>query len=238
MNVVPILLVESTPSIQTFLASILRGSGHEVVVARTAMEAQARFRQIGPDLVVLDTLLFDGDGRDLIRDFLTASPSIRIIAISADGSVDHAVSCMRVGACDYLVKPIREKELMAAVRDALAQVGKANDPIPPLGDEMIGSSQIFQDVMAAIRSVSRSNATVFLTGESGTGKSRAAQEIHALSDRASEKFVTVDCAAITAHDADPAIFGLVQALIAAWTMAAPFSWTIFAISTAPCKPAC
>ena len=190
-----ILLVEDTPSIQALLAAMLRAEGHEVVTARSATEAQARFRQLVPSIVVMDLHLPDGDGEDLIQEFLEAEPMTRIIAITSDSSVSRAVTCMRAGACDFLVKPVREPQLRDAVR--AASEGQDRPQTKPDDTALIGSSQVFQKVLDLLRSVSRFDAPVFLTGESGTGKSAAARAIHQMSDRAAADFVTIDCAALS-----------------------------------------
>ena len=146
----PILLVEVTPSVQALLRSLLRRHGHDVVTAGTAIEAQARFHQIDPDLVVLDMRLPDGDGLDLIAEFLAASPRTRIVATTSDGSPRRIVQTMRAGACDVLLKPLRKEPFMAAIDEALNDLGPTlpmpdSNPVRMTADALTDTDTTAQD---------------------------------------------------------------------------------------------
>ncbi len=178
-----------------------------MVAVGTAIEARARFRQIRPDIVVLDPRLPDVEGFDLISEFRSVAPDIRIIVTTSDNSTRHIVATMRAGAFDILVKPVREAPFISAIEDALASLAKSRPAETPHLVEMIGTSKAFLDVSGKINAAGQSSAPVFLTGESGAGKTLAAQHIHEQSERASGAFVTVDCATVESEGFERALDG-------------------------------
>ncbi|MFD1913859.1 sigma-54-dependent transcriptional regulator [Halodurantibacterium flavum] len=208
----PLLLIEDTPSLQMVYQATLRGAGHEVVTAGTGEAGLAAFGQIKPGVVLLDLMLPDRDGLDVMRHILTTDPAAHVIVITANGSIKKAVEAMRAGAHDFLVKPFDNQRLLHAVENAshALQVQSATaEPSrtdAPLGD-FIGSSPAMQDVYTRIRSVARSMATVFITGESGTGKELCAQAIHSTSNRAGGPFIALNCGAIPADLLESEVFG-------------------------------
>ena len=211
----PLLLVEDTPSLQLVYESVLRSAGHNVTSVSDAASGLATFRQMLPPVVLLDLMLPDRDGLDLMRDFLAIKPDAHVIVITANGSIDRAVTAMRAGAHEFLVKPFDEQRFLAAIDNALAGAGRnrapspaARDPQPP--GEFIGTSEPMRQVYAKIRSVARSMATVFITGESGTGKELCAQAVHACSNRAHGPFVPLNCGAIPPELLESEVFGHVK----------------------------
>ncbi|MCX7890075.1 MAG: sigma-54 dependent transcriptional regulator [Rhodobacteraceae bacterium] len=205
-----ILLVEDTPSLQIVYETVLRSAGHRVRTAGTAAEGLAAFRHDRPRVVVLDLVLPDRDGLDLMREILAIGPGTAVIVITANGSINKAVAAMRAGAHEFLVKPFDEGRFLAAVGNALASTagrpGEERATGAPPGD-FIGTSPAMEAVYARIRSVARSMATVFITGESGTGKELCAQAIHDLSPRARAPFVALNCGAIPGELLESEVFG-------------------------------
>ncbi|GAB4389437.1 sigma-54-dependent transcriptional regulator [Albidovulum sp.] len=215
MTARPVLLIEDTPSLRLLYESILKSAGHEVTGAADAAGGLAAFRAGDPAVVILDLMLPDRDGLDLMHEMLAARPGTPVIVVTADGSINKAVAAMRAGAHDFLVKPFDQQRFLNAVGDALkaAQApaeaaGAAGEGDPP--GEFIGSSAEMRKIYARIRSVARSMATVFITGESGTGKELCAQAVHRLSNRAAGPFVPLNCGAIPSELLESEVFGHVK----------------------------
>ena len=208
----PLLLVEDTASLQLVYRAVLEAAGHKVEVASDAAQGLAAFRKFQPDAVLLDMMLPDRDGLDLMRDLLADRPATRVIVITSNGSINKAVEAMRGGAHDFLVKPFDESRFVAAVDNALkVRAGPVRDDdtltsIPG----MAGQSEPIRAVAAKIRSVARSMASVFITGESGTGKEVCAQAVHDLSPRARGPFIALNCGAIPPDLLESEVFGHVR----------------------------
>lgn len=116
----PLLLIEDTPSLQMVYRSVLTNAGHDVRCAATAREGLAAFRESGATVVLLDLMLPDRDGLEVMQDMLTLRPEVNVIVITANGSINKAVEAMRAGAYEFLVKPFDETRFLGAVDNALA----------------------------------------------------------------------------------------------------------------------
>nr|WP_149589366.1 sigma-54 dependent transcriptional regulator [Tabrizicola flagellatus] len=216
-----VLLVEDTLSLQMVYRSILATAGHRVAVAGTADDGLQQFRVHRPMVVLLDLILPDRDGLELMRDIQAIQPETRVIAITANGSVSRAVEAMRAGAHDFLVKPFDEGRFLSVVQNALAEAnlretGKADPQVATRSRDpaevaensgFIGSSDAMKRIHLTIGSVARSMATVFITGESGTGKELCALAVHANSNRANGPFIALNCGAIPQDLLESEVFG-------------------------------
>ncbi|MGY6410593.1 MAG: sigma-54-dependent transcriptional regulator [Alkalilacustris sp.] len=204
----PLLLIEDTPSLKLVYEQLLRNAGYRVVSEATGKAGRAAFRRERPAVVLLDLMLPDCDGLDLMAAMLSDAPETRVIVITANGSINKAVAAMRAGAHEFLVKPFDEQRFLDAVRNALAaaQVA-ATPPVPPRTEGFVGDSPAMQEVYARIGSVARSMASVFITGESGTGKELCAQAVHDQSNRATGPFIALNCGAIPADLLESEVFG-------------------------------
>ncbi len=207
----PLLLIEDTPSLQMVYETMLGGAGRTVVTEGTAAGGLAAFRRMTPPVVLLDLMLPDRDGLDLMQEFLALRPGTAVIVITANGSINKAVEAMRLGAHDFLVKPFDEQRLLNAVDNARGAV-RMPEPRDTQNDvspfsEFIGRSHTMAEIYATIRSVARSMATVFITGESGTGKELCAQAVHDLSNRATGPFIALNCGAIPVDLLESEVFG-------------------------------
>ena len=209
----PILLVEDTPSLSMVYEAVIRKAGHRAECVFSVSEAREKFTKTKHQIVLLDLLLPDGDGMELLSEFIAAQPDIKIIVITANGSINRAVEAMRLGAFDFLVKPFDETRLLSAVenaRKALASdVNLPHTQTEGAGEfqGFIGSSDAMQGIYDMVRNIGRSTATVFVTGESGTGKELCAQAIHDVSNRASGPFVPLNCGAIPRGLLESEVFG-------------------------------
>lgn len=208
-----VLLVEDTPSLQMVYETILSKAGFEVDCANTAAEGASLFAKAHHRIVLLDLLLPDRDGLELMSDILRDHRETKVIVITANGSINRAVAAMRGGAFDFLVKPFDDQRLLVAVDNAIRDFKDHPNEAVPAGvtglsfQGFIGSSPVMNDVYNKISSISRSMATVFITGESGTGKEVCADAIHNLSNRASGPFVPLNCGAIPADLLESEVFG-------------------------------
>ena len=213
-----VLLVEDTLSLQMVYRSILATAGHRVAVAGSAEDGLQQFRAHRPMVVLLDLILPDRDGLELMRDIQALQPETRVIAITANGSVNRAVEAMRAGAHDFLVKPFDEGRFLSAVQNALAEAAPRDPAKPdaasaPSSAELsessgfIGTSEPMRRIHSTIASVARSMATVFITGESGTGKELCALAVHANSNRAAGPFIALNCGAIPQDLLESEVFG-------------------------------
>ncbi len=210
----PILLIEDTPSLAMVYETVLRKAGHEIVSVATIAESRSQFAKTRSKIVLLDLLLPDGDGTELMAEFIELEPDVKIIVITANGSINRAVEAMRLGSFDFLVKPFDEIRLLSAVDNAIKAL--QSDSVPPQvpvdgtaeGFEgFIGSSEEMQQIYRMVRNIGRSTATVFVTGESGTGKDICAQAIHNVSSRANGPFIPLNCGAIPRDLLESEVFG-------------------------------
>jgi len=207
-----VLLVEDTPTLSSIYETLLTRGGYRVDCAFSAAEAMARHGAGAHRVVLLDLMLPDGDGLDVLRAMRATDPGVRAIVITANGSINRAVEAMRDGAFDFLVKPFDDNRLMRAVEAACESVGEAPAPArdapPDSGFHgFIGGSAAMREIYDVLRNVGRSSATVFVTGESGTGKEVCAQAIHALSPRRAGPFVALNCGAIPHDLLESEVFG-------------------------------
>lgn len=213
MTLKSILIVEDMASLQVLYRTVLSREGYLVHVAGTAAEAAETFAEHAPDIVLLDVLLPDGDGLDLIERLEPGDKPCRVIVMTAHGSVGRAVAAMRAGAFDFLVKPFDGTKLLAAVSNARkdlrasVQMDRARAANELGIDTLIGSSPAMQTAFQAIARAAPSTAPVFVSGEIGTGKASCARAIHALSNRADGPLVTVHCAACQPGGLGATIFG-------------------------------
>ncbi len=210
----PILLVEDTRSLALVYEGVLKREGYAVECAYLAEEARARHLGAAARLVLLDLMLPDGDGLDLLTEMRAADPAGKIIVITANGSINRAVEAMKRGAFDFLVKPFDERRLLSAVSNAMEEIGAPEPSARARGDVeggvfhgFIGRSPAMREVYRLIGEIGRSTATVFITGESGAGKEVAAQAIHAESGRAKGPFIALNCGAIPRDLLESEVFG-------------------------------
>ncbi len=210
-----ILVVEDEPGIREFLAGALEDEGHTVSAAADAMAALALLSARGFDLMITDLRMPGAlDGMDLVRRARSETPEMEVVVLTAHGTIESAVEATRLGAFDYLQKPLSgpaeirvvvsralERKSLLTHRDAAKRDATAGLPPISYGDSSMAG------VLRAIEKVAPTNATVLLLGESGTGKEVAARTIHARSARADGPLVVVNCAAISPALMESELFG-------------------------------
>ncbi len=216
-----ILLADDEEKILKTLGRALRDDGHEVVTASSARDAARCLSERTFDLLVIDFLMPDRTGLDVIRDMAASTPESErpaIVMMTAHGSIESAVEAMKLGACDYLQKPFEVDELLVLARRALEDQ-RARTGLRYLLSErdaefdhygIIGRSRPIRDVIARAELVAESKSTVLITGETGTGKELVARAIHARSAQRSMPMIKVNCAAIPETLLESELFGHVR----------------------------
>ncbi len=210
-----ILVVEDEVNIRSALVTMLEKLGHEVQGVETAEEALSLLTHAKMDLVMTDLRMPGLGGMELLRQMKEKWPETETIVLTAFGSIDTAVEAMRLGAYDYLTKPIDRDRFHIVVKKALehhnlAQENKQlRDRLETRArfDQMVGESEVMQRIYGLVDMVADSGVTVLLTGESGTGKELVARAIHHNSVRADGPFVTVNCGALPDNLFESELFG-------------------------------
>jgi two-component system response regulator AtoC len=208
------LIVDDDPGFLLGLAELVRREGFAVASAGSLRQAREEIATNPPDILLVDLRLPDGSGLDLLAGFEpTTGPEV--ILITGNASVETAVDALRRGAIDYLTKPVdfaRIKMALANVTRALemkGEIGTLRSELRKLGrfGALIGTSPAMQAVYDLVGRVARTDASVLIIGETGTGKDVVALTIHSLSRRSREAFLPVNCGAISANLIESELFG-------------------------------
>ncbi|NSX17014.1 MULTISPECIES: sigma-54-dependent transcriptional regulator [Cupriavidus] len=216
----PILVIDDEADLRELLDISIRRMGHDVVLAGSLAEARDKLAQGRYSLVLTDMRLGDGLGIEIVRQLSAAPERIPVAVITAYGSADNAVEALKAGAFDYIAKPVSLEQLRSLVlnalgrqprdsadADAAAAAERAADRAAAL---LPGHSAAMQEVRRSLSRLARSMAPVVISGESGSGKERAARAIHATSARAAHPFVAVNCGAIPENLMESEFFGYVR----------------------------
>jgi DNA-binding NtrC family response regulator len=206
-----ILVADDEEGIRTFLAEALERSGHEVVQVADGAAAVRTAREEPFDVVLTDLRMPGTDGMTVVRSVRTEQPDVEVIVLTAFGDVATAVEAMKLGAYDYLQKPVASP---VAIRDLVAGALERRAKLaPPARAEHATSVKLtfgapaMVPVVDALARVARSGATVLLQGESGTGKEVAARLLHETSSRAKAPFIAINCAVLTKELLESELFG-------------------------------
>jgi two-component system response regulator AtoC len=208
------LVVDDEPDSAETTAMLIAAEGFTVATAGSLRDARRQLALQEPDVVLLDLQLPDGSGMDLFQD-AKALANTEIVLVTGHASLETSIQALRLGAADYLVKPMSLKQLKgilsrvtkpAALR---AQVENLQQGLEEEGHfgQLWGRSDVMRRVYQQIERVAGTGVTVFITGESGTGKEVVARTVHELSRRRSKPFLAVNCGAISPHLIESEIFG-------------------------------
>jgi DNA-binding NtrC family response regulator len=216
-----ILLVEDEAKIRQALASALREEGHEVVAVAGAREAQRQLARRLFDVLVVDNVMPDLTGLDLIRELAAATPEgerPQILMMTAHATIESAIEAMKLGALDYLQKPFEVDELLVVVRRAVDHqrlttqrrylISERDEEFNHYG--IVGRSRRMQEVIRTAELVAESKSTVLILGETGTGKEMVARAIHDRSAQREMPLIKVNCAAIPETLLESELFGHVR----------------------------
>lgn len=201
MRNLPILVVEDDPDLLEALHATLRLAGYQGLAAANGEEALRLLQAQPVGLVVSDVHMRPMDGHALLQTIRRDYPQIPVVLMTAYGEIGKAVAAMRAGACDYLPKPFDPESLLAQVERYLLPA-PANER-----SEMVAEDARTHALLSLAKKVAESNATVMLTGESGSGKEVLARYIHRQSVRMGQPFVAINCAAIPENLLEATLFG-------------------------------
>jgi len=211
-----ILLVEDDLSFAEFLGRFLTKEGHDVERATSGKEGVRLFRERNPDFVLLDMMLPDIGGLEVLKQIKEIEESAGVIVMSAHGSIAAAVAAMRLGALDFVTKPF-DLEALCLRLDKAKQLVELRSDLDYLLDReqrgagfesFIGDCPAMRDVYEKIREVAKTdNTTVLVTGQSGTGKELVAKAIHTLSARSKKPLMQIDCTSIPLPLLESELFG-------------------------------
>jgi DNA-binding NtrC family response regulator len=216
-----ILLADDEEKILKTLGRALRDEGHDVVETSSARRAQRLLAERAFDVLVIDNLMPELSGLDIIRELVTGTPESerpQILLMTAHATVESAIEAMKLGALDYLQKPFEVDELLVVVRRALdhQRLRTQNRYLISERDEefnhygIVGRSRVMQEVIQKAELVAESKSTILITGETGTGKEMIARAIHFRSAQRDMPFVKVNCAAIPETLLESELFGHVR----------------------------
>lgn len=184
-----ILVVDDEPDIRELIKDILLDENYQVNIAGNGEEARVEFDRQLPDLVLLDIWMPDVDGISLLKEFKQQSKSVTIVMMSGHGTIETAVEATRLGACDFIEKPLSTAKLLRGVEMALENRAKQAAMQKELSQEPVGKSHMMQQLREQAGRVARHNMPILLYGEPGTGKHCFAHYLHSLGSYADGKFI-------------------------------------------------
>jgi two-component system, NtrC family, nitrogen regulation response regulator NtrX len=207
-----VLIVDDEVSILNSLSSILEDEGYEVAVAKSGTEALKICLVDPPDLMLLDIWMPEMDGLETLRKVKESSPATQVMMMSGHGSIETAVKAIKLGAYDYIEKPLSLENVTLRVKHALEQhrLEEENRALRTKVErrfELVGESPVMLQLRQLIQTAGPTNSRVLIGGENGTGKELVARAIHQHSARVDKPFVAVNCAAIPETLIESELFG-------------------------------
>ena len=207
-----ILIIDDEPGIRTVLRDVLEDEGYTVLAAEDGIQGLAVLAAQSVDLVFLDVWLPYMGGIDVLKGIREQFPDIEVVMISGHANISLAVQATKMGAFDFLEKPLSLDRTMTVARNAIAleDLRRENRTLKNsifMDDRMVGSSPGMTAVRELIEQAARSDSRILILGENGTGKELVARDIHARSSRAGGPFVELNCAAIPESLMESELFG-------------------------------
>jgi two-component system, NtrC family, nitrogen regulation response regulator NtrX len=207
-----ILVIDDEAAIRDSLRMILEYEGYEFLGAASGQDGLAMVERENPDLVFLDIKMPGMDGLEVLQRIKAADETVPVVMISGHATVTTAVDATKLGALDFIEKPLASERVLVTIRNAmdrsrLADENRSLKRVVGVRHQIVGESPHLKRVMDAIRRAAPTNATVLITGESGVGKELVARAIHRNSLRSRDRFVQVNCAAIPDDLIESELFG-------------------------------
>lgn len=217
-NVGPILVVDDEPEMCALLSDVLQDEGYGVETATSGEKALAKMGEQEFAVVITDLNMKGMPGMTLLQEIKRLHPETNVIIMTAFGSIESAIEAMKMGAYDYVTKPVKSEEIALTVQKAVRESSLRREVLWLRRavekefnfNQILGKSKTMQAVFELIRRITPSLTTVLITGESGTGKELVARAIHYNSVRAGGPFIPVNCAAIPEHLLESEMFGHVK----------------------------
>lgn len=214
MSVADLLIVDDESTILESISMFMAEKGHAVHTAATVKQALELFEKTNPQVVILDIRLTDGSGLDALRQMKAVNPLARIIMITAFQDMETTIEAMKLGAYDYIHKPLDAVELDNTVAQAIESLEQDRKHTEfsegPAGFDrgvIVGSSRVMKDVFKMIGMLCQNRATALITGETGTGKELVSRRIHLSSPDKDKPFITFDCSAVVNTLLESELFG-------------------------------
>ena len=198
-----VLIADDEKSIRVVLRKYLSSLGHEVVEASDGIEAIDVLKEKGVDIAFVDIKMPGKTGLEILDEV----KNVPIVILTAYGTMDYTVKAMEKGAVEYITKPFSFEEIKSILDKVLISHEREEEDIPPVEDEIVGTSRKMQEVFKLIGRVAKSDVTVLITGESGTGKELIAKAIHRYSHRRNKPFLAINCAALPPNLLEAELFG-------------------------------
>jgi DNA-binding NtrC family response regulator len=210
-----VLIVEDEDNERSGMSDLISAWGYRTETAIDGLDALDKLGQFTPGIVVTDLKMPRMDGMELLQRLAQESQPVAVIVLTAQGNVDTAVQAMKIGAYDFIEKPVNPTRLRTILQNAVRQRGMeveleaARRKLRDTGvlGPLVGASRKMQEVFRLVEMVAPSTASVLITGESGTGKELVARTIHQQSTRKDKPFVAINCAAIPETLIESEIFG-------------------------------
>lgn len=202
-----VLVVDDEEDLRELLAMTLVRMGLHADCVGTLAEARDHLQSNGYQLCLTDMRLPDGEGLELVQHIAARGLDLPVAVITAYGSMDNAVTALKAGAFDYLAKPVSIEQLRALIRSALRVPEQSQEDAVPERAMLVGESAPIRQARELIGKLARSLAPVYISGESGSGKERAARLIHAGGARTQQAFVAVNCGALPEALMESEFFG-------------------------------
>lgn len=201
-----LLVVDDDPGLLRLLTIRLRAENYDVEAVESAAAALAALARVRPDLVITDLRMDQMDGIGLLKEVQSRAPGLRVIILTAHGTIPDAVQATQSGAFAFLTKPVDKQDLLDKVQKALKVSGFA-DTTEDWRNEIVTRSAIMEERLAQAHMVAGTDARVMITGDSGTGKELLARAVHKASPRRNRPFVAINCSAMAENLLESELFG-------------------------------